>query len=198
MGIQEALTPQHWNYFLALEDDVIRLARYIEPTADNFDSYSLELMRILFGAASEIDVVAKLLCRKLSDQSKADNITKYKKEILTAYPQFTSATVEIPRFGLTLTPWVQWMTDPSPLWWRANNNVKHHRDTHFAEASLKNTLNAVAGLFVLLLFYYRDEGRNGRLNPDPIIFRAGAPFHVDRLMWGDRTNVYRLQPDDNG
>ena len=67
-----------------------------------------------------------------------------------------------------------------------------------SEASLKHTLNAVAGLFVLLLFYYREEGQNGQLNPDPVIFRAGAPFHVDRLMWGPGANVYQLQPDDNG
>lgn len=198
MGIHETPTPQHWNYFLALEDDVVHLSRYLEPTTDNFDSYSLELARILFAAASEADVVSKRLCQKLKEKSKADNITKYKKEILAVYPQIVSAVVEIPRFGLKLTPWVQWETDASPLWWRAYNNVKHHRHTHFAEASLKHTLNAVAGLFVLLLFYYRDEGQAGQLNPDPTIFRAGSPFHVDRLMWGPGANVYQLAVDGDG
>ena len=198
MGIHEVPTPQHWNYFLALEDDVVRMSRFLEPTTENFESYSLELMRILFGAASETDVVSKRLCRKLNSKSKADNITKYKKEILAAYPQLISAVVEIPRFGLTLTPWVQWETDTSPLWWRAYNKVKHHRHTHFADASLKHTLNAVAGLFVLLLFYYRDEAQNGLLSPDPMIFRAGAPFHVDKLMWGSEANVYQLPPNCNG
>jgi len=198
MGIHEAPTPQHWNYFLALEDDVVRLSRYLEPTKDNFDSYSLELARILFAAASEADVVSKRLCQKLKKNSKADNITKYKTEILAAYPQIVSAIVEIPRFGLTLTPWVQWETEASPLWWRAYNNVKHHRHTHFAEASLKHTLNAVAGLFVLLLFYYREEGQNGQLNPNPTIFRAGNPFHVDKQMWGAGTNFYQLATDGDG
>ncbi len=197
MGIHEAPTPQHWNYFLALEDDVVRLSRYLEPTTDNFDSYSLELARILFAAASEVDVVAKRLCQDLNAEGNANNITTYKKEILAVHPQMVSAVVEIPRFGLTLTPWVQWKTDPSPLWWRAYNNVKHHRHTHFAEASLKHTLNAVAGLFVLLLFYYRNEGQNGQLTPDPTIFRAGAPFHVDRLMWGPGANVYQLAPNSS-
>ena len=154
MTIQETPTLQHWNYFLALEDDVVRMSRYLELTSDNFDSYSLELVRILFGAASEVDVVSKRLCQKLNEKSNANNITKYKQEILAVYPQITSVVIEIPRFGLTLTPWVQWnITDSSPLWWRAYNNVKHHRHTHFAEASLKNTLNSVGGLFVLLLFY---------------------------------------------
>lgn len=169
MGIHEAPTPQHWNYFLALEDDVVKMSRFLEVTSANFEAYSLELMRILFGAASEADVVSKRLCLKLNAKSKADNITKYKKEILAVYPELTSAVVEVPRFGLTLTPWVQWKTDPSPLWWRAYNNVKHHRHTHFSDASLKHTLNGVAGLFVLLLFYYRDEAQNGRLSPNPVM-----------------------------
>lgn len=195
MGIHEAPTPQHWNYFLALEDDVVRLSRYLEPTSENFDSYSLELARILFAAASEVDVVAKRLCQELDTKSKANNIIKYKKEILAAHPGMVSAIVEIPRFGLILRPWIQWETDDSPLWWRAYNNVKHHRHTHFAEASLKHTLNAVAGLFVLLLFYYRNEGQNALLAPDPTIFRAGAPFHVDRPMWGPVVNIYQLAPN---
>lgn len=195
MGIHEAPTPQHWNYFLALEDDVVRMSRYLELTTNNFESHSLELLRILFGAASEVDVVSKRLCQKLNEQSKANNIAKYKQEILAVYPQMVSVIVEIPRFGLTLTPWEQWEKDVSPLWWRAYNNVKHHRHTHFADASLKHTLNAVAGLFSLLLFYYREEARNGRLIPTPMIFRAGAPFVVDRLHWDPNAVVYRLPRD---
>lgn len=195
MGIHEAPTPEHWNYFLALEDDVVRLARYLEPTNDNFSAYSLELARILFAAASEVDVVAKRLCSKLDSESKADNISKYKKEILSAYPQFTSAIVQVPRFGLTLTPWTQWKLEGSPLWWRAYNHVKHQRHTHFPEASLKNALNAVAGLFILLLFFYRDEGRQGLLSPDPAIFRAGRPFIVDQPAWGPAINLYSLEED---
>ena len=158
------------------------------------------MARILFGAASEVDVVSKRLCQKLDPNSKADNITKYKSEILATYPRLVSAIVKIPRFGLTLEPWTQWNTDPSPLWWRAYNNVKHKRHTHFSEASLQHTLNAVAGLFVILLFYYQQEGGNGQLNPDPVIFRIGPPFNVDRLMWGEGpgTNVYHLRPNDDG
>ena len=196
MSIHEAPTPQHWNYFLALEDDVARLSRYLEPTNDNFGAYSLELARILFAAASEVDVVSKRLCKKLNNKSKADNIKKYKPEILAAYPELISAVVEIPRFGLTLTPWVQWGIEDSPLWWRAYNNVKHHRHTHFAEASLKHTLNAVAGLFILLLFFYREEGQNGQLNPDPTLFRPGIPFRVEHQQWWPGANVYQLQHDN--
>lgn len=193
MAIKEAPTPQHWNFFLTLEDDVARLSRYLELTKDNFSSYSLELARILFAASSEIDVVSKRLCQQANSKSKAQNITQYKKEILEIYPQLPSCVVEIPRFGLTLKPWQQWKKDGNPLWWGAYNNVKHHRHTHFAEANLKHTLNAVAALFALLLFYYRNEAQNGQLSPDPTLFRAGTPFKTGRLMLNHLPTAYKLQ-----
>lgn len=192
MGIHETPTPQHWNYFLALEDDVVRLSRYIEFTKANFAAYSLELARILFSAASEVDVVAKQLCAELAKTSKADNMNKYRKIILPVFPILTGALVLVPKFGLTLNPWEQWGKDANPHWWKAYNNVKHHRHTHFADASLLNALNSVAGLFVLLLFFYRDESQNARLTPDPILFQAGDPFQIDYLAFGSRTTVYQL------
>lgn len=39
MGIHETESPKYWNYFLALEADLVNLSRYIEFTEDNFSSY---------------------------------------------------------------------------------------------------------------------------------------------------------------
>ena len=102
-------TPQHdWNYFLALDSDVAQLSRYLEITPANFDAYSIELARILFAAASEVDVIAKGLCKKLDNDSKANNINKYREAVRLHYPQITNTLVEMPRFGLTLHPWQKW------------------------------------------------------------------------------------------
>jgi hypothetical protein len=49
----------HWNYFIALEEDMQALSRYIEFCDDNLDVYSIELAHLLFAAASEVDVLAK-------------------------------------------------------------------------------------------------------------------------------------------
>jgi hypothetical protein len=190
MGIIETRTPQHWNYFLALEDDVVRLARYLELTSDNFSAYSLELARLLSAAASEIDVVAKQLCKKLNPHSGADRIPAYMREIMAAYPEFASAQANIPKFGLSLRPWTEWDEQKSPYWWKAYNNVKHHRHTHFAEANLKHALNSVAGLFILLLYFYSDEARLAQLSPDPSLFQAGPPFTIDYPAWGPHVTIY--------
>lgn len=195
MGIQEAPKLHHWNYFLALEEDVIRLSRYLEFTQDNFGAYSLELARILLAAASEVDVVAKRLCSTLEGGEKAGSIDKYRQVLTAAFPQLGGIEVRMARFGLTLVPWEQWAEGRKPVWWEAYTNVKHHRHTHFADASLKNTLNALAGLFVVILLFYREKGRHGQLFPNLSIFHPGPPFQIDYLMWGgERRLVYELPP----
>jgi hypothetical protein len=90
----------HWNFFLVLEKDLEVLSRYIEFTEKNFASYSLEISRILFSAASEVDVVAKQLCVKINPTSSASNIYQYRNEIRTAYPNLHTFRVTIPRFSL--------------------------------------------------------------------------------------------------
>jgi hypothetical protein len=138
-----------WNYFLALESDVVRLARFIEFREDNFPTYSIELARLIMAAAAEVDVVAKLVCKKLDPASRPRNINDYASVILQAddgrrqVSALTALTVLIPRYGLTLKPWISWTREAPPLWWTAYNKVKHHRDTRFKDANLGNALNTV-------------------------------------------------------
>ena len=60
----ENISLQHWNYFLALESDLGKLARFVEPTEANFRTFSLEIVRLFLAACSEIDVVAKQSIRR--------------------------------------------------------------------------------------------------------------------------------------
>jgi len=41
MAIQKAETEPYWTYFLALEEDLLVLARYIEPSEGNFRTFSI-------------------------------------------------------------------------------------------------------------------------------------------------------------
>lgn len=197
MTIHEAPTTIHWNYFLALEEDVANLARFIELTTANFECYSTELSKMLFAAASEIDVVAKQYCTSINPQRRAQNITHYKDIITKQHPYFHSVKVYMPRFGLTLEPWIIWGGAHQPLWWRAYNNVKHERHEHFSDGNLKNALNAIAALYVLLVFFYREEAKMGKLSPNPRLFIIGEPFTIDRLFWDhEHTLVYNFDNFD--
>jgi hypothetical protein len=187
------ISPPHWRFLAALDADVLHLSRFIELTPENFATYSLELSRILFAAAAEVDVVAKLLCKKIDPASTAHNIGVCRAVIAAKMPLLLETVIEIPRYSLTLKPWESWSSGTSPLWWDAYNNVKHNRHTHFSDASLINAINAVAGLFAILLFLYRDESQNAQLAPDPILFIPGSPFTLDTPAYGGNTVFYQLK-----
>ncbi len=182
MSIIEESTLIHWNYFLPIEEDLLNISRYIEFSEPNFQTYSIELARILLVASSEIDVVAKQLCAKLEPGSSANRITDYQAILTRNIAILPEVVATIPRFELTLKPWSNWQRGNVPLWWNAYNNVKHQRHTHFSDANLKNTINAAAGLFTLLLFYYRTEAEEGSLYPNPQLFRVGFPFEMDSIF----------------
>lgn len=195
MEVKQTDYLHHWNYFLALDDDLVRLSRYIEISKDNFNSYSLEFARILFSASSEIDVVGKMICKKITENNKVDNINEYRKNIVARHPEISITYARIPRYGLVMQPWDDWDKGINPQWWSAYNNVKHHRHSHFNEASLENALYSVAGLFVLLLFMYQEEAEQGYLNPDPRLLQIGEPFVAERNLYEPYSNCYLLNKE---
>jgi hypothetical protein len=154
MAIRTKKTKVHWNYFLALESDVAQLSRFIEFHDDNFDTFSIELAHLLMAASSEVDVIAKLVCEQIQPNRNPRNILNYASIILPVEPKLASLTVIIPRFGVTLRPWISWTATKPPQWWTAYNNVKHRRDAKFPDANLGHCLNAMAGLFSLTIYYY--------------------------------------------
>lgn len=145
----------YWNYFLSMEKELINLSQYIEFCPANFDTYSIELVKIILAAGSEIDVILKQTCKSIDPTSTAKNITEYATEILTAFPDITTIEVFIPKYELVFKPWDGWAAANSPQWWKDYNGVKHQRDTDYPNATLKNALQAVCGLFVAEIVLYR-------------------------------------------
>jgi hypothetical protein len=48
-----------------------------------------------------------------------------------------------------------------------HNKVKHERDAYFPGANLENAIDAVAGLWTLLLYFYRTALMANKLKPLP-------------------------------
>ncbi len=63
MGIPQQKHFIHWNYFLALEQDLLKISRFIEFNEKNYETFSLELAHLLFAAAAETEVILKSLCK---------------------------------------------------------------------------------------------------------------------------------------
>jgi len=177
--------PPHWTYFLCLEEDIVRLSRWIEFAEANFGCYSIEIARLLMAACAEVDVVAKLVCKSIDPKSKANGIGEYQETIVAAFPSLPLGTASIPRHGIRLRPWENWdRPKSSPGWWTAYNKVKHHRTEHFPKASLQHLLNATAGLLILLTLLHR--GKLEALNPPTQLFRPEAfltRFYTGKILF---------------
>jgi len=179
MAIEIQRIEQHWNYLLAIERDLEEISRFVEFDVRNFECFSIEIARLLLASAAEVDVVCKQVCKTINPKSNANSIHKYKTEILSAHPGIPQFKIILPRFGLTLTPWDEWnKPDCVPLWWTAYNKIKHHRDSEYHRASLKNALNSVAGLFVMVLYLYKDKANMGQLDPLPKLLQVDDAHYI--------------------
>jgi hypothetical protein len=157
----------HWQYFVTLCQDLERVGRFVEFEADNFPTHSTEFARLYLAAGSEIDVVAKLLCKTIDPVAKLKNIDDYRGIILAKYPDFPTVEVVLPHHELSVVPWKEWSSGKNPNWWRIYNDVKHERDLHYKEANLLNAFTAVAGLLVVVGYLYAKETADEQLLPQP-------------------------------
>ena len=189
----------HWNYFIALERELEVIARYVEFTKSNFEVYSIELARLLFAAASEAEVVAKLLCRWIEPSSRPGRFSECRKTLIQ-WPILVASKAHIPRYGLSFVPLLNWKDGKGdPDWWISYNKVKHQRDSFFPEATLQNALNAMGALLVFTLWYYRlkladtrhsdlgltDEEAASALKPQPTLMEVPLGYHDAQVLFHD-------------
>ena len=147
----------HWYYYKSILGDLETLSRYIEISKDNYSTHSIELTRLLLSIGSEVDVVAKLLCKITDPEAPTDNITDYCKTITSQFSHFPKTEILIPKYSISLTPWKSWIEAKTPKWWACYNNVKHERSKYFQDANLENVLLASSGLCVLVSYLYKDS-----------------------------------------
>jgi hypothetical protein len=150
-----AMHTPYWEFFLSIEDELTQTTRYVEFNDDHLKVYSIAFSRILLASASEVDVVAKEMCRIIGPERVPERITEYRPIILERFPNFPTMAIKIPRHGMFQKPWDEWAGGKSPSWWTAYNKVKHQRSQHYNVATLQNALGATMGLMCILLYYYR-------------------------------------------
>lgn len=157
----------HWSYFLALEEDLETLSRFVEITEANFACYSTECTRLLLASCSEIEVVLKL-ATNLSDRK---NLKHCLKPLGTDADLLRSSVITVRRSGLKIQPWKDWAPETPPAWWESHNAVKHNRSKMFGQANLQNCLYAICALLSATLIYLRRRGVNG-VSPAPRLLRV--------------------------
>ncbi|WP_313644573.1 hypothetical protein [Stenotrophomonas sp.] len=156
----------HWAYFLALEEDLHRLSRFVEISESNFSAHSIECARLLLASCSEAEVVLKLAAGLGRSKKLGDCLAPLGEDA----GHLVSGKVLFRRSGLEIQPWRDWTSSQYPEWWTAHNGVKHDRSNHYKEANIKHVAYAVAGLFAALLLYLRRRGVRA-VSPAPRLLR---------------------------
>lgn len=141
----------YWSYYLSLEDKLINVFRYIEPTKQLFTCYSRELHGLLQAIGSEIDVCGKSLAELYSPTIAIDkaDIRKWGYLIGSNTPSAQVISIHSELLDLTLEPWKTLKCEErqnkkgekyyrylqengkqlgsSPEFWKAYNATKHRR-----------------------------------------------------------------------
>jgi hypothetical protein len=156
----------HWTFFETIDEDLHAYSRYLEFHERNFGAFSINLARLYLSICSEIDVLAKAICKRDIPASNPWDISDWRKLIIARYPLFPYFWVNVKQV-CTIQPWEEWITtkDKNPFWWGDYNDVKHHRDEFFYKANLENVLCSAAGLLVMLTYWYGAQVQNRQLRP---------------------------------
>ena len=190
---------KYWNYYLTLESDFIKTQRYVTIDEDNYNAFSVEYAKQYQTICSEIDVICKEYCRFLENDTRVRNIMGYANILLKYKPDLVTRNVKVKTVtSVILSPWSEWKTDNkspldgnseqnnSPTWWTHYNKVKHNRTgldssgiEFFKHANQINTLNSLAGLFALVLYYYKDIALNEGENKVTVPKRSSSLFELE-------------------
>lgn len=158
----------HWNYFLSLESDLVRISRFVEFHADNMHTFSIELARSLLAIGAKVEIIGKLIAHAHGKHPK--NIVEIRQALMGQHSSLSTVEVLLPRFGLTLIPFGSWAHSQSPAWWNAYNSLKHDYKESFPQASLGNTLDALSGLLVLVLLHCRISGADALMPATELLY----------------------------
>lgn len=178
----------HWNFYISLEKDLENISRYIEFSSANEKTYSIELAKLLMATSSEIDVVLKMLCSLL--QSRTRNIDEYRDCIQNKLHELINEEILIERFSMRMKPWLNWDNRSSinPTWWRSYNKVKHERNLNYPAANLKNTINALGALLIVLIHYYKKKENLSYKDTTRLLVPESSLIHLDNNYY----NSYML------
>ncbi len=194
---------QHWQYFLALEQDVITLSRFIEFHEDNLDCDSAEIVKLTIAAATGVDRLFKDVCQRIDakrpisenpNAKKRDGIKNYQECLSTS--QFCQCAVTIRLSNLEIQPFKEWEHGQRLSWWDKYTEAKHPKDQEaLFGASLGVLLDFMAALLILNLELVC-ESTQPRYNPGKVIGDDLLKHLVlePKLFWHDCFDLDNTNP----
>ena len=168
----------HWQYYLSIENKLIKTNQFITHAEKNKDAYSDEFASIILLSCSELDSLFKQLClhygvksrgKYFSMEDYAPIIEKYS---ISEYGVSPSMRTLNDNEGIIILPF----ENINPLkpygnvsWWKDYQSLKHDRIKNVSKGNLINALNSVAAQFIILrelIKFFEDPNEQSHLWKD--------------------------------
>ena len=156
-----ATDPRHYvRAFLLLQQDVLDLFSYVEPSDANLQTYSHRIQQLLMRSCVEIEAnfTAIFLDNAYPRATENLNIGDYK--LIDKSHRLSSFEIRVPGWKGSLgvrKPFANWATNEPLHWYRAYNKSKHNRHENFHLATFDALIDAFCGLNILLSAQFMDE-----------------------------------------
>jgi hypothetical protein len=154
-------SPVHYiRAYMLIQKDLINLFDYIEPSDANLVTYSFRIHELFIRTCIEIEANFRAILIENGYQKKSEdmNMGDYKK--LNTSHRLSSFLVKIPYWSgnkSEIKPFEEFSHGKTPPWYEIYHSVKHNRSANFEKANMRNLINAVCGLVVLLASQFCDE-----------------------------------------
>jgi hypothetical protein len=158
-----ATDPRHYvRAFLLLQQDVLDLFSYIEPSDRNLDTYSHRIEQLLMRACVEVEanLTAILLDNGYKSPS-GEKLTMTQYRMVNISHRLSSYEIRVPGWngnqGMR-QPFSYWTEKSQKVpWYDAYNKSKHNRHEYFTRATFTALIDAFCGLNVLLTAQFHGE-----------------------------------------
>ena len=211
-SIMDEFVNKYWKYYLEIENQLLEIQKYVEFDKRNHNTYSVEFLKLFQLICGEIDCCAKVISLYGNSSVKVTNYMSIKNwgyEIQQMFPDISLQKV-IFNQDYGISPWKNWKyikgiskdgkkiiklegNSKTPYWWTKYQKVKHYRmklndhDVNYQNANLKNTIVALAGLFILersfieyLYFEKADPGHDIFIGKSKLF--SGGRFRIIEKM----------------
>lgn len=165
----------YWSYYLELEEQFLQTQKYVTFDRLNFNTFSVEYIKLIQAVCSEIDVAAKEIAIYFApdfEKENNPNIQRWGVILQENLPQILTCSVVFNE-EVRVSPWkdfgyekymakdgsIRYRLLPgckTPCWWKDYNDIKHKRtfagdsgNANYTKANLKNMILAYAALFTL-------------------------------------------------
>jgi hypothetical protein len=170
-----------------LEDDLVRIFRFVEPSNSNLGVYSHELYQLLLRVCTEFESHAKTILARNGYAKTNYCIKDY--HLLEQACRLSEYEVRLPTWsgaGMpTFAPFSEWSASCSLTWYQDYNTVKHNRVAEFRCANLKNVLTAMSGVFAILFaqLHYTAFGK----------YRPATSYQTDGTWYSEQDRLLEIR-----